>query len=424
MAAIDAAVVGGRLPDGPVRADGPRRDRRQPGRRPDHLGRLRGGRALPAVAHPGAHGGGRHARAQDGPGLLPLRRRRRAAGPRAGCRGRRRRRWRSRRRDRRAARAGDHQRGLSRGRGGGGRAARHRPGDAARRRPPYGPFERARALGLGAVVAAWRASSGTTASATASPRRSGRSPRSERGRRRERAGSGCPAAPSAWRRASIPVAQPCWCRRCRRPANRRRLRGAVAPIVLWARDGRRALGWRPSVAASLEVDRARSCAACVAAGHRPVRLRGRGGPLALSVGCCGGAVLRPVGDAGTGGRCAGAFKATVSGVAIRTGRSPSAAGSTGSLVLGPLGGNLLQADVFGWCKSAAIQGRPDAGHARGGRRRLHRRRHRPADALVVAAHRRPRGLRRASSTTIAAVGDLYAGAPPLPPDRPAPTIPA
>ena len=64
-----------RLPDGPVRADGPRRNRR-------HLAAARGvwrgvrqGRAIPAVANPGAAASRRAARAKVGPRLLPLRRR-------------------------------------------------------------------------------------------------------------------------------------------------------------------------------------------------------------------------------------------------------------------------------------------------------------------------------------------------------------
>ena len=58
--AIDAAIARRRLPDGPVRADGPRRHRRQSRRRARRVRRTRRAatarRAVPAVADPGAAG--------------------------------------------------------------------------------------------------------------------------------------------------------------------------------------------------------------------------------------------------------------------------------------------------------------------------------------------------------------------------------
>ena len=59
----------GRLPDGPVRAHGPRRGRRQPRRGAGRLGGPRSAGPTPAFADPGAAGRGRAARAQVGQGF-------------------------------------------------------------------------------------------------------------------------------------------------------------------------------------------------------------------------------------------------------------------------------------------------------------------------------------------------------------------
>ena len=63
-----------RLPDGPVRADGPHRARRQPRLDPGHLRGVRQRAALPAVADPRATRRRRDPRPQDRLGLLRLRR--------------------------------------------------------------------------------------------------------------------------------------------------------------------------------------------------------------------------------------------------------------------------------------------------------------------------------------------------------------
>ena len=70
-----------RLPDGSVRADGPDRDRRHARRRDGDLGGPRPSGPAPALADPGSAGRGRRPRAQDRPGLLPIRGR---AAPRRG----------------------------------------------------------------------------------------------------------------------------------------------------------------------------------------------------------------------------------------------------------------------------------------------------------------------------------------------------
>ena len=153
VAEIDRRSVR-RLSDGPVRVDGPRRHRRQPGRCDCDLRRSRRATRcrLPAVTAPGAARRGGHLGRKTGAGSIATTTGRKASRSDVGAAGATGSPS-SRRRHRRAHQAGDRERGVSRARRGSRIRGRHRPRDDARCQHPTGPFDDGRAAVGGATSA-------------------------------------------------------------------------------------------------------------------------------------------------------------------------------------------------------------------------------------------------------------------------------